>query len=248
VQKAANRHLNSSSCVSFSVEQVYLVAKKVVGKMIARKALPHREREDTEQELMRKFLEKQSKIEKAFQGNANSETYLTAILYRMCCEVIRSDVKDWDHVRSDDPSYFFSRQNQNSSVENKLVISNESAYLKKILLLFADESAKIVLFLKVLFGLTITESDLEDYNPDFRSRGIDEVLLGKQFKRNTDVYDALAEVVKLGEGSAVGGDAVRIWLNKRMDQTIKRLNGTMQRSNYDRKSFRILFDYTFSED
>jgi len=33
-----------------------------------------------------------------------------------------------------------------------------------------------------------------------------------------------------------------------MDQVIQRLNGTIQRSNYDRKSFRILFDYAYSKD
>lgn len=214
--------------------------------MIARRAVPYREKEDTEQELMRKFLEKQQKIEHAFQGNANPETYITAILYRMCCEVIRSDVKDWDHVKGDDPTYFFSREKYSHSIENNMVIHNESEYLKKILLLFADERAKITLFLKVLYGLTISKSDVKAYDPNYHQYGIGEILLDKHFKRNADVYEALANVVSLSEKNAVRGDAVRIWLNKRMDQTIERLNGKMQRSNYDRKSFRLLFEYTFS--
>lgn len=233
---------------AFSIEKVYRITRSVVGRMLMRRAIPYREREDTEQELMRKFIEKQDKIINAFQGNANFDTYLTAILYRMCCEVIRSDVKNWDHVKSDDPSYFFSKEKYSGSMENRLIIDNESEYLKKVLQLFDDEQASIVLFLKVLFGVSVSPEDLENYDSNYKRKGIDRLLLNRSFENNQDVYKALAKTVECSENRKVGGDAVRIWLNKRMDQIINRLNGTIQRSNYDRKSFRILFDYTYSKD
>jgi DNA-directed RNA polymerase specialized sigma24 family protein len=233
---------------AFSVEHVYEVIRKVVNKLMLHRAIPRREKEDTEQELIRKYLEKQDKIMNAFQGNANVNTYLTAILYRMACEVIRSDVKNWDHVRGEDPSGFFARKELSSTVENKMVIENEAAYLEKVLLLFDDETPRVILFLKVLFGIAVSAEDLKAYDAGYAKKGLDKLLAGKPYKRNKEAYAVLEEVVKRSEKRAVGADAIRIWLNKRMDQVIQRLNGTIQRSNYDRKSFRILFDYAYSKD
>lgn len=231
----------------FSVEEVYSLAKKVVNKMLVRNAIPHREQQDTEQELMRKYVEKKSKIQSAFKGNSKPETYLTAVLYRMCCEIIRSDVKNWDHVKHHDPTDFFMRSISESSVENKMVINNEARFLKNIILLFAEESARLILFLKVLYGIPVTNDDLYAYHKDYKNYELDKILKDGVVNQNQEAYALLEEVVKRVEKKAVGGDAIRIWLNKRVDQMINRLNGTVQRSNYDRKTFRILFDYTFSK-
>ncbi|MGM0567218.1 MAG: hypothetical protein ACQESX_10710 [Bacteroidota bacterium] len=229
------------------MEEVYSLAKKVVNKMLVRNAIPYREKEDTEQELMRKYVEKKSKIQSAFQGNSKPETYLTAVLYRMCCEVIRSDVKNWDHVKHHDPTDYFARNIPESSVEHKMVINNEAQFLKNIITLFADESARLVLFLKVLYGIPVTNDDLYDYHKGYKNYELDKILKNGVVNQNQEAYALLEEVVKRVEKKAVGGDAIRIWLNKRVDQMINRLNGTVQRSNYDRKTFRILFDYTFSK-
>ncbi len=215
--------------------------------MLVRNAIPYREKEDTEQELMRKYVEKKSKIQSAFQGNSKPETYLTAVLYRMCCEVIRSDVKNWDHVKRNDPNDYFAKGISESSIENTMVINNEVQFLKKILLLFADENARLVLFLKVLYGIPVTDDDLYAYHKDYKYYELDKILKNGVVNQNQEAYALLEEVVKRVEKKPVGGDAIRIWLNKRVDQMINRLNGTIQRSNYDRKTFRILFDYTFSK-
>ena len=215
--------------------------------MLVRNAIPYREKEDTEQELMRKYLEKQEKIETAFLGNSEPDTYLTAVLYRMCCEIIRSDVKSWDQVKHYDPTDYFAKRVSASSIENQMVIRNEAHFLKNIILLFADESARIILFLKVLYGISIDDEDLRAYDANYLTNKLDVLLKENTVTKKQDAYALLQEVVKRAERKSTGGDAIRIWLNKRTDQMINRLNGTMQRSNYDRKTFRILFDYTFSK-
>lgn len=230
----------------YSVERVYTIGQRVVNKLRYRRAIPEREMEDILQELMRKYLEKQTKIIEGYKGNASPDTYLTAILYRMCCEIIRSEIKDWDQVNNDDPGYYLANIGARVSEEDKAIIDNEAEYLQKILLLFDDETYKIILFLKVLFGISVSVSDIKKYNKYYRRDQIDALLLNQTFEKNQEVYKVLEQVVNRSENKRIGGDAIRIWLNKRMDQMIDRLNGTIQRSKYDRKSLQILFEYTFS--
>ncbi|MCF8232494.1 MAG: hypothetical protein K9J27_09930 [Bacteroidales bacterium] len=228
-----------------AIDEVAAIATNVVKGFEIRKAIPSREKDDMVQEVIRKYLEKKTRINKAYKGDANPKTYLTAIFYRMCCEIIRSGHKSWDHIKKEDPGKYMVDLLSSSGSDNQFIIRNEAEYLKKILSLFDDEKTKIILFLKFFFGLEIHSSDLKAYSRNYKKAGLDR-LLHTIPKTNQQTFEILVKVVNKHENSDVKQDAVRIWLYKRIDQIIERLNGSMNRANYDRKTFQLLFEYIYA--
>lgn len=213
--------------------------------MSYRRAIPYREKDDVKQEIIRKYLDKKEQIANSFKGDANYETYYTAVLYRMCCEIIRSGQRSWDHVSNrEEVSYYLKDSLRNT--ETDIIIKNEKDFLLRILEMFDDETAKLILFLKCLFGMHIGQSDLEEYTDEYQELGLQDLLM-KNFTSKQEVFSALAMTQKRVENNNAKPDAVRMWLHKRMDQIIVRLNGTHQQSFYDRQSLQVLFEYTFSK-
>lgn len=236
------------AAMGIQIQEVNGIAQHVVNGFVMRKAIPSREKEDVVQEVIRKYLEKEEKINGAYKGDANPKTYLTAIFYRMCCEIIRSGYKSWDQIKREDPGVKMMNFLTSTDTHNQFVISNEAEYLKKIFNMFDDEKARIILFLKFFFGLTVLKDDLKAYNPRFARLGLDKIVYNHKPGNNQQTFDLLARLVNKSENSGVKHDAVRIWLYKRMDQVISRLNGPMNRANYDRDTFRLLFEYVYAEE
>lgn len=83
-----------------SIEHIILLTEKVVNWPTYRRAIPQRERADVKQEIIRKYLDKKDQLAAFFQGKANVDTYYTAVLHRMSCEIIRSGSKNWSHVQN----------------------------------------------------------------------------------------------------------------------------------------------------
>ena len=73
-----------------------LLAEKVVKRYVSKGVVPQRELEDTQMQMVEKFLLKQDKIEERFSGKSNVTTYCIAVLNNMCCEIIRKDLKHWN--------------------------------------------------------------------------------------------------------------------------------------------------------
>jgi hypothetical protein len=66
---------------------------KVVMRHVSRGVIPTREQEDVKTSILEKFLLKQNKIDGSFQGKSKIATYYTAVINRMCAEVIRKEQK-----------------------------------------------------------------------------------------------------------------------------------------------------------
>lgn len=239
---------NRPSSDLVAIEEITGIVDNVITGFVVRKAIPSREKEDIAQEVIRKYLEKKDKINEAYKGDANPRTYLTAIFYRMCCELIRSGYKNWDHIQKEDPSEKIGSLLASSATDNRFIIRNEAQYLQRILELFDDEKAKIILFLKVLYGLTITDTDIAAYNENYKTMVLDNELFNRKPTSNQELFKSLGKLVNLTEKKDIKPDAVRIWLYNRIDQIVKRLNGSMNRANYDRKTFQLLFEYVFDEE
>lgn len=231
------------------VDDLIAIGDKVVNKLIARRAIPKREREDVRQEVLSKYYDKKDQIEAAFKGKASPSTYVSAVMYRMCCEVIRSEYKTWDHVQDAEPkeSLSLSAGKRPFGHSDRTLIQNEARYLRKLLQLFDDEEFKFILFCKYFFDLPVNKQDFIAYCKTLEWTDYAYFFRSHDLTKKQDKFKQMALFHNQCENKKVGADAIRIWFYKRMDQVTSRLNGTFQRSNYNRESFQLLFEFTFQD-
>lgn len=220
--------------------ELLLLSGKVVARYVKAGTIPTKEEEDVKMAIVEKFLIKHDSIKKAFSGKAKVSTYCIAVLNRMCCEIIRKELKHWKIDNNEVPDV----PNNIISHADKLVISDEVKLLHKILLLFGDEFVKIKLFLAFYFQLNIYENDIAGYSLNKKVR---ELFSDSGVKNKGEIFECLTEAVGIVEKKEVKADAVRMWLNKNTDKIIQRLNGAFGRANYDKDSFQILFEYYYSD-
>lgn len=227
-----------------SDDDLLLLAEKVVVRYVIAGTIPGKEKEDVKMAIVEKFLNKQQKLLSNFSGKAKISTYCIAVLNKMCCEVIRKELKSWK-VNDDEEGYHMPKTQQDSTSAG-LMIKDEVEYLERILIMFDEEFNKIKLFLAFFFQLNIHEADILDYDPKYKAHKISAYFLQNEIKNKGEIFENLAMVVNIVEDKKLKSDAVRMWLNKIIERIIARLNGSFGRANYNKESFQILFEYYYA--
>ncbi len=219
-------------------------AEKVVTKYVNSGVVPARYREDVQMSMVEKFLSKKEQIFSAFEGKSKVKTYCFAVLNRMCCEIIRKELRHWKNKDEEEPAPSFHDFSCSSS---QVVIDAEIKLLDKILLMFDDEKPKVVFFLKYFFDIPVTEFDARAYLKEYFEPEIMDFLSGQEKNTDTRKYQVLQHIVTIRDEKDVKPDAIRMWLNKTVHHIIARLNGTIQRSNYTKESLGILMEYMYTK-
>lgn len=226
-----------------SEDQLLVFADKVVRKYSSSGIIPSKEFDDVKMAIVEKYLKKQDKISKAYSGDAKISTYCIAVLNRMCCEVIRKELKHWknqceEQLEGESTSDF--------SASAQLLIQDEVQLLRRILIFFNDEYSKIVFCLAFLYQLPLKKDVVLAYD----SKGVAVIKntdIREQVKNKGDIYKELAILVNVVEDRKLKPDAIRMWVNKTVDKIVCRLNGPFQRASYDKESFQILFEYFYED-
>ena len=217
-------------------------ANRVVTRYVKTGAVTLQEQEDYQMNLVERFLIKKDKIMASFEGKSNIKTYCYAVLNRMCCEMIRKEVRRNKHYSEDD---FKSHYPAYSNASNQILIEDEIKLLEKIFILFDDDRYKVILFLKFMYNIPIKEGDLIKYNAQL-SKHIKKLLLNSESQlTDAQKYSILQQLVNYAENKSVAPDAIRAWYKKILKQVIERLNGTLHRSYYNPESLGILLEYMF---
>jgi len=227
-----------------SDEQLLLIAQKIVHRYVYARAIPQKEEEDVKMAIVEKFLLKHDAIRKAYNGESKVTTYCISILNRMCCEVIRKELKQWKQQPTEN---FESGNTDFNSTSTQLVINDEINQLEKIINLFDEEKDKVRLFMAYYYQLQIRDSDIKLYDSNFEKNKLKSLFLQIDIKNKGDIYVNLAFAVERVENKKIKADAVRMWLNKVIEQIITRLNGPFKRANYNKESVQILFEYFYSK-
>lgn len=223
-----------------SEQELLSLAQKVVSRYVSLGSIPKRELEDTQMAIVEKFYLKRDTIYSAFSGKSKLTTYIIAVLNRMCCEVIRKDIKHWHH-NSDE--ILIQMEGSETSASVKLLIQDEIKLLARIIDLYTNEKNKIRLFLAFYLQLPVFLNDIKIYAPN-NFQTIAEIL-NQNTDNKGDIFLVLARVVNLAESKNVKSDAVRIWLNKTTECILNRLNGPFNRTSYNKESFQVLFEYYY---
>jgi hypothetical protein len=223
-----------------TLELVIFITKKVVARYISLSFIPNREREDTEMAVIEKFINKKEQIHQSFKGKSKITTYYTAIINRMCCEIIRKEQKHWYSLLEN----IISEENGSKTLffesAKETVIKDEVKRLSKALLFFNGDRQKVNLYLKYYFDIPLKNEDFEMYHNNYKET-IQEILKTREGLKKSEVFENLSNVINLVENKNVGPDAVRIWLNKQIDIIIVRMNANGN-YNYNQESLSILYE------
>lgn len=218
----SGNYMNSSNRIF--TDLLFDLCDKVVTKYVLRGVIPSREKEDVMMAVMEKFIKQKEKIDKAFEGKSKVATYYVAIISRMCCEIIRKEQRHWYAVVDDEEKMDEYREPSMISYESekKVHISDELNRFKTTMLFFNGTRAKVYLFLKYYFNIPLNDQDIEAYYRENPSE-IKNLLLPEPSSK-AELFNNLSMAVRLVEKKNVGGDAVRMWLNKQIDIILNRLN------------------------
>ncbi|TVQ16930.1 MAG: hypothetical protein EA361_03370 [Bacteroidetes bacterium] len=224
-----------------SIEQIKDLAERVVVKYIASTAIPSREKSDVVMAIVEKFLQNRHKIDKVFEGRSKITTYYIAVFNRMCCEVIRKEQKHWHAVK--DNEFETHQQEDSTSVfetEKNVVIKDELKRLNCLMQIYNGQGAKINLFARYYFRIPVTPDDIHGYC-QHHSDDIFHIVSNVPVNNQADIFNNLAQVISIVEGKQVKGDAVRMWLHKRLDAIVNRINMNGV-SNHTRESLKTLME------
>ncbi len=217
------------------------ITRKVVSSYVSRSVIPLREKEDVEMIILEKFLKKKERIINAFEGKSKITTYYTAVINRMCCEVIRKEQKHWYSVNEGENDYQLDTLTTHNIESNKEIhIKDEVKRLANTMLFFNGDHAKVNLYLKYYFDIPLEDEDIEQYcSKEFLN--LKQILKDRDSLSKAEVFNNLSKTLNIAENKNVGGDAVRMWLYKKIDTILKRLNGNGQYF-YNKESLAILLE------
>lgn len=235
-----SRNYNSSVIsTSFIMELV----SNVVVRYVCKSCIPKREKEDVEMAIIEKILNQQEKINASFQHKSSIKTYYIAIINRMCCEVIRSESRHWYSVSDVEIEQV---ANQKTSMimngEMQTIIKSEIKRLHRVMLFFNGERAKILIFLKYFFGISIEDDEIKNY-AKYNFERVKMLMIQNDSLTQTERFQKMAEIINLVEDKEVKGDAVRMWLNKQIELILKRMN-IYNDSNHCKESLKIMMEMT----
>lgn len=220
-----------------SDDKLLILTERVVKRYIVKGSIPKKDEEDFKMQMVEKFLIKKCVIEKKFLGKSTVNTYCTAVLNNMCCELIRKDfnylkIKFVDIPDKISAKYYTSKN---------IIIYDEINYLNKIFSVFNYDKAKIIIALSYYYQIDIDKNMISDYLTINRCNNNFELSDNYNLNKGQTFLNLSSFFCKV-ENKNFKADAVRIWLNKKIIAIIKLLNSPFNRANYDKESFQILFE------
>lgn len=236
-----NNNLLRSDIQDCSIENIKDLVEKVVVRYIGNSVIPYREKYDVVMTILEKFIHNRQKIDDGFEGKSKITTYYIAVFNRMCCEVIRKESKHWYAVNDlESESKVELKRNTLTDADKKVAIVDELKQLANVMNFFKGQGAKVNLFMKYYFRIPLDYKDIFEYSA-VHSNEIGREVARHAPKNNADIFNILARIINIAEGKEIKGDAVRMWLNKKIEIILTRINmnGT---SKHTRESLQILME------
>jgi RNA polymerase sigma factor (sigma-70 family) len=201
-------------------------------------------KDDFKQDVLEQLLLKIPKIKQSYNSNYQLSTYLSAIIRNICLEKIRKDRITFKNL-VDNPNAI--RIINNTCIYN-LALTDEISRLENIFLLFNKQKDKLRLCLKAFFRIPVSVCDILNYIKDSPISNLDNYINyfnSYDVLTNQDLFAILTEIINAKEKKNNSADAIRKWLNTKIEEIIFLMNGNPKRANYDKESFQILIENYF---
>ena len=230
----------------FSTKMLTTIVSIVVKKYIKNGYLDASQYEDTKQTVLEKYFVKQERIESLYDSRAKPETYLSAVVYKMLLEILRSNGAKEKHAAQYQKAVLKGGTQKELNPEEKFIIENEKRYLQKVLSTFADKMPKVILYCKMFFRIKPSAQDIKNYakgNFDNKMLKLADIN-GEELDK--EIFARLCEISNIAENKQNKPDAARMFLNKTLEAIIARINGN-RKANYTEESLQVLFELIYAK-
>lgn len=230
----------------FTTRMLTTITDIIVKKYIKAGFIAPENYEDTKQTIIEKYIAKRQRIESLYDNRAKPETYISAVLYKMMLEILRSGNTKEKHFAEYESTILKGNNDRAITPEEKLIIENEKQYLEKVLISFGAETPKVRLFCKMFFRIKPSVDDVEQYTRQHANNEYIKLTNIKGTEHDKEIFDKLCTLCNAIENKTNKPDAVRMYVNKTVDKIIARLNQNRQ-TNYNEESLSLLFDMLYTE-
>jgi hypothetical protein len=229
----------------FPLSMLEKISSIIVKKFIKAGYIKPDDYQDFTQTLKTRYLSSRERIEGRFKADSLPQTYMSSVLKNMMLEELRVDKKYKERSMEYEKNAMRQGDRDTSlSPENRAVIENEKKHLHRVFLSLGKDRAKVLLGCKMIQRLEVTKQEFDDYLNGRPSNGAEKYLRVSKEDQNQDVYQKLCVIINLVENKNNKPDAFRLWLNKKTEQIIARLNAG-KISRYDGETFGILLEAVY---
>ena len=229
----------------FPLEMLEKVSSIIVKKFIKAGYITPDDYQDFTQTLKMRYLSGREKIEGRFKADSLPQTYMSSVLKNMLLEELRSGKRYKERSKEYEKAALREGEKDRAlSPEEKAVVENEKKHLQRVFLTLGRHRAKVLLGCKMVQRLPVTGEEFEDYLEGRPSNGAENYLKVLPTDQNQDIYQKLCMITNLVEQKDNKPDAIRLWLGKKIEQIIARLNSGRS-SRYDTETFGILLEAAY---
>lgn len=201
-----------------------------------------------QEELLSGKLEK---MQRQFNGKSLITTYFTRIVYNI--SVRYGKKKRLYEQRFPIAEEEFYKRVSNANPHHQAILRHSIKRFKFLLKLYGEKSGKVILILKMLLRLPVSGEDLSNAYPLAKPVALDKLLkdyrtvISAEIQTNSEFFEQITPAINNVEQKTNTPDALRKWIDSKLDELADGLNAPPSGSAFDRKSVKLLAEYLFSK-
>jgi len=214
------------------------------------------ETDELMQQVQEILLMRERRILDSFQGKAKFSTYLAVVVTNICREIRNRELRERSHrsrllqvpALGDLSKWFDQIPETGILADEKMIIRDFMWKLHCILMTFQRDFRKLHFCLRVISRLQVQPGDLDSEGipaDDLREIALrcEALNLLDAEAARSEIYPHLSAIFNILEDQRNSQDAIRKWMEYKMDQIVRLLNGDPPQSAFTRETFLLLFEY-----
>ncbi|MEI6899798.1 MAG: hypothetical protein WCL00_07970 [Bacteroidota bacterium] len=213
---------------------------------------PYQDKEELVQSVILILIEREEKILDAFMNKARFSTYLTTVIVNICRDIRKTELrkrsKEYDPASDLQEALFTNIEDSSILADQQVDLDRFCKRLRISLSLFEKSKGKLIFCLKAISRIPMNAEDItaiqgaltltELIVPALLNLNNPEVHLTDQL-----IYDQLTLIFNLVEDKKNTKDAIRKWMEDKVQKLIEVVNGEPQVAAFDRETIQYLFEY-----
>ncbi len=221
---------------------IQIVAKQ----LIARGFFPADDLEDIVQSVTVALLEKMPVLRRQHTGQALFRTYISVVIRNECLRLRRGRIL----VPPGSLSLVEETPSSDPAPDLQHALRHDVDRLDLILRMFHRQRPRVIVSLKLYSRMLLTDSDIEACFPncDASSQGALRGMFGTNYDNWTAkrIYEEITPFFNASEGRHNTPDALRHWIDDKVEEIIELLNRPPAGTAYDKETFVSLLEHFFS--
>jgi RNA polymerase sigma factor (sigma-70 family) len=214
----------------------------------------YEEADDLYQEIILDLLQRKSQLEQSFRGLSKHSTYLYTVICRKCLELKKKRIRENKSKIDIEPTDYLQNRELSKNPagvplteENQVIVKEYCKRLAYILDTYGTKKPKLVFSMKSVFRIVVRIEELncslsknKEQEQQLISTWIEKINDLEEISTDQEVYVLLTLIYNLLENKHNTNDAIRKWLEDRLDQIIVLLNRPPARSEFNRETLQYL--------